>query len=108
MGENGFGCQFNHPGRIANEPDLAKPKVGETSRFATENTRDLLELRRRFALFDVDGTPNQQPPQKNLWVDFLWFIRPFPHRRVVTVHALKKSISNLVVTFHCSVFVKIR
>ncbi len=27
------------------------------------------------------------PPQKKLWVEFLRFIRPFPHRRVVTVPA---------------------
>ncbi len=86
-------------------------------------------------------------PQKNRWVDFLEFIRPFPHRRVVTFPArvsprlwifsgmgscvqgmfcgdrcqavslskpigrrsscLKKSIFNLVVTFHCSAFVEI-
>ncbi len=55
-------CRFPHPRSL---PDHIRPR-GQNSNEAMR----LLE---------------KMPPQKNMWVDFLGFIRPFPHRRVVTV-----------------------
>ncbi len=48
--------------------------------------------------------PQNEPPRKNLWVDFLGFIRPFPHRRGVTVPA---RVYPRLGIFHGSVFVEI-